>query len=251
MTTSSRVDWNLPPGPPNPLYGAGARTEEKALVQLTAITATAVVIGHAVLTAESSWMLWQYVLAAVLVFDLAGGVVANGLNTAKRDHHTPSGHVGAHGPTRLLRRPVLFTALHLHPVLVGLVFPGGTWWWGLCVYAVVLAAVIAVRCCPLYLQRPMALAACSLTAVVAPLAGAPDGFWWLPPVIVLKLALAHAVQEEPYRPVTSSQRHQRGSEKPIRPATSPVDTPEPASTDTSATELVEDSPKPASWKDIR
>jgi hypothetical protein len=251
MATTSRVDWTLPAGRPNALYGTGARTEEKVLAQLAAVSATVVVIGHAVLTTGTSWMLWQYVVAAVLVFDLAGGVVANGLNSAKRDHHAPRGQENDHGANRVLRKPVLFTALHIHPVVVGMVFPGGSRWWGPGMYVAVLAAVILVRCCPLYLQRPMALFACSLTTVIAPLAGAPDGFSWLLPIMVLKLALAHAVQEEPYRPVTSAQQHRRGSTKLIRPTTSPADTPVSASSDASANKPAEDAPRPASWKDIR
>ncbi|MEX5270263.1 hypothetical protein [Kocuria sabuli] len=251
MTTPSRVDWSLPAGRPNALYGTGARAEEKVLVHLTGISATVVVVGHVVLTTGTSWMLWQYVVAAVLVFDLAGGVVANGLNSAKRDHHAPRGQEDEHGVDRMLRKPVLFTALHIHPVVVGMVFPGGSRWWGPGVYVAVLAAVILVRCCPLYLQRPMALFACSLTAVIAPLTTAPEGFSWLLPIMVLKLALAHAVQEEPYRPVTAAQRHRCGFTKSIRPSTSPADTSAPAPTDASATEPAEDSPQPALWKDIR
>jgi hypothetical protein len=31
---------------------------------------------------------------------------------------------------KLVRRPVLFTALYLHPILVALVFAPTLWWWG-------------------------------------------------------------------------------------------------------------------------
>lgn len=199
--TPSAIDWTPPDAPPDGLYGSGARREEKALVLATAGVGTAAVLASVHLGSPGAWAAWQYLVAAVVAFDLLGGVVANGLNTAKRDHFGPEAPSGATRTGRLLRRPVLFAALHVQPVAVGLLFPGADPWWGPAWYAATLAAVVAVRRAPLYLQRPVALAACVGVAVLGPLATAPTGFAWLPVVMVLKLALAHAVQEEPYRPV--------------------------------------------------
>jgi hypothetical protein len=198
---ASRVDWSRPAGRPDVVFGTGARPAERSLASSVALAATAVMLSAAALDRSTGWAAWQYVMAALVVFDLAGGVVANGLNSAKRDHFAVDSQLEGSWSGRLVRRPWLFAALHLHPVAVGASFAGGAWWWGLCWYATTLATVVLVSRVPLYLARPVALAACVLTVLVSPLTPAPDGFAWLPTVMVLKLTLAHAVPEEPYRPV--------------------------------------------------
>jgi hypothetical protein len=196
----SKVDWRTPSAPPDPVYGTGALREERMLAQAVAVLATGFVLVHAYIDAGIDWSLWQYALAAVLAFDLCGGVVANGLNSAKRDHFAEESALESTKLGRLVRRPVLFTAIHVQPVVVGLAFPGASWWWGLCWYAVSLITVVLVSRAPLYMARPLALSVCVLVALVAPLLTHPGGFAWLPVVMVLKLTLAHAVREEPYRP---------------------------------------------------
>lgn len=196
----SIVDWTAPQAKPDALYGSGARPEEKALALAAGVIAAVIVVAYVALTAPGLWDWWQYAVAAVLLLDLAGGVVANGLNSAKRDHFAPDEDRPRRFSERLVRWPVLFAALHVQPILVAILFPGPGFWWGLLWYGATLAAVVGVRRVPLYLQRPVALLACTLVAAAAPLVPSPYGFSWLPVVLVLKLALAHAVQEEPYRP---------------------------------------------------
>lgn len=199
----SAVDWTVPSGKPDALLGTGATAAERWLTHGTALIGTIVVVGAVATTQPEAWDWWHYLLAAVVALDLLGGVVANGLNAAKRDHHGPVPQPLTIG-IRLVRRPVLFAAVHLQPVAVGLLLPGGSALWGWVWYAAALLSVIAVRRVPLYLQRPVALAACVLVAVSAPLVEtvlpSPVGMAWVPVVLALKLALAHAVQEEPYRP---------------------------------------------------
>lgn len=195
----THVDWTVPKGAPSSLFGAGALREEKALALTTAVVGTGAVLVHAGVTGVG-WTSWQYVLAAVIALDLLGGVVANGLNSAKRAHFASQHPAGRSGAARLTRRPVLFAALHLQPVAVGLLFPGAGVWWGTAWYLAVLASVVAVRLAPLYLQRPVALGLCVAAVLASAMLHAPAGFAWLPVVMVLKLPLAHAVQEEPYRP---------------------------------------------------
>src|SRR5690606_33023534 len=81
---------------------------------------------------------------------------------------------------RLVRRPVAFTALHVQPIAVALLFPGASWWWGVAWYTVVLVAVVVVRRVPVALARPVALAAAAAVTLAAPLVAAPVGFAWLP-----------------------------------------------------------------------
>ncbi|WP_226599601.1 hypothetical protein [Streptomyces violascens] len=69
------------------------------------------------------WAWWQWALAVALVWDLAGGVVANGLDTVKVFYHSP---LPSNTPkrVRVAHHPVGFTALHIQPTLIALVFPG-------------------------------------------------------------------------------------------------------------------------------
>lgn len=182
----------------DPVYGTGATLTEKNLARGTALIGTAAIVGVVLLVDPDAWQWWQYVVAAILAFDLVGGVVANGLNSAKREHFGTDAHEGR-WLSCLVRRPVAFAALHVQPILAGLLFPGGPWWWGVAWYLTVLLGVVAVRRSPLYLRRPVALAVCAAAAIAAPVVPAPVGLAWLPVILTLKLVLAHAVDEEAYR----------------------------------------------------
>lgn len=106
---------------PSWAFGAGATRAEKGLayaVSLFGICAL-VVGGHGL-----GWTWWQWLIGALLVHDLAGGVVANGLDTAKLFYHSPLTFTDSVF-ARFVHHPVGFTAIHLQPVLIALVIPGG------------------------------------------------------------------------------------------------------------------------------
>ncbi|AEE47660.1 hypothetical protein [Cellulomonas fimi] len=189
------VDWAVPPGPRDWLYGTGATRVERGVVWLTA----AACVTALLLTAPTTWS-WGTWLAVLLVtLDVTGGVAANALGTAKRLYHAPL----APPVTRLdrvLHDPLAFAALHVHPFVLVVVVPDATWVWALWWYLVPLGGVVLVRTVPVHLQRPVALGVAAVALVAAPVVGAPDGLSWFGPVMVLKLVVAHAVREEPYRP---------------------------------------------------
>ncbi len=180
---------------PDPVYGTGATLAEKNLARLTGLAGAVAVPAFVALTQPEAWAWWQYAVAAILAFDLVGGVVANGLGAAKREHARPDAP-GDGILLRLVRRPVAFTALHVQPIAVALLFPGASWWWGVAWYTVVLVAVVVVRRVPVTLARPVALAAAAAVTLAAPLVAAPVGFAWLPVVMALKLVVAHAVPSD-------------------------------------------------------
>ena len=49
-----------------------------------------------------------------------------------------------------------------------------------------------------------ALASALIAAACLPFVPAPEGLAWLPLALVLKLVMAHAVREEPYRPAVQA-----------------------------------------------
>lgn len=194
---SAHVDWQVPDTGLDGLNGDGATRTEKTLPQVAGLAGVLLLVVLA-RSDDLDWTWWQYALAVVLTFDLVGGVVALGLNSAKRFHHASS--IPAPRPSAALtRNALLFTGIHLQPVVVGLVFPGGHPMWGLAWYGYALVGVVLVLHTPLYLARPVALVMVALAPMAATWLDHPEGFAWLPAVLVTKLVLG-AVQEEPYRP---------------------------------------------------
>lgn len=193
------VDWNAPSGRPDAVFGTGATRGEKALATITGILGATGTIWLAVMH-QAPWNVLQFALAAVIAFDVVGGVVANGLNSAKRDHFGPVGDRPETFGMRVVRRPIIFTALHIHPIVVAVVYSPALWWWGVTWYLYPLAGTVAVHRSPLHLQRPVALAFCAAAAMAVFFMPATDAWAWLPVMLTMKLVLAHAVQEEPYRP---------------------------------------------------
>lgn len=176
---------------PSWAFGTGATRQEKGLAYAVSVfcIGALVVGGHGL-----GWTWWQWLIGVVLVHDLAGGVIANGLDTAKRFYHSPLTFTDS-VLARFIHHPVGFTAVHFQPVLIGLVIPGGAWWWGPLWYCWALAGAIAVDRADERLKRPIALAVVVSGIMVATYVNSPPGLDWLPAVLLLKLVLAHGVPE--------------------------------------------------------
>ncbi len=194
-----RIDNVIPLGArANWLTGAGATRAELALVYGTSLAGTAII--WLLFMRTQPWAVWQVVIALAITADLIGGAVANALSSTKRQYQTPV-TPGAKPWVRIVRNPVAFTVLHVYPLVVIALYPGGSWAWGIGWYAATIAAVMLVAwVVPGYLQRPTAMAIFVLAIPVAMAAPGPAGWSWLPPILMAKLLLAHAVHEEPYRP---------------------------------------------------
>ncbi|MGX9346681.1 hypothetical protein [Microbacterium sp. KNMS] len=197
---SARIDWSAPSGGRDALFGSGATRSEKTLPIVVGALG-AIVLVLAAHTADAGWTIGHDALAAIIALDIVGGVVANGLNSAKRDHFGPPPAGRRSRLSSIVNAPISFAALHVQPIVVGVLFPPHMWWWGLGWYLAVLAGVALVRTAPLYLERPVALSWCALVAMAAAYIPSPDLWGWLPVMLALKLVLAHAVQEAPYRPI--------------------------------------------------
>ncbi len=192
------VDWQVPAGEANWLTGAGTTRGERATVWVGTVLGVAAVAW----LAPEGWTWWQWTSVVVLAVDLLGGVVANALATAKRQYH---GRPAAQVPrpsARLLRNSTVFAAAHLHPFVVALVLPDGSWRWAAFWYVGCVVPVLVVQRVPLHLQRPVAFAAVAVLLVAQPVVAAPAGLAWFGPVLAVKLVAAHAVREEPYRPAS-------------------------------------------------
>jgi hypothetical protein len=131
-------------------------------------------------------------VAVLIAFDIAGGIVTNATSAAKRWYHRPGQGFWQH---------LGFTAIHVYPFIIAWLFLGMDWSYGLIVYGYLLFATLVILLVPQYLQRPVAMAAYAGGLLVAlyvlPLI---PGLEWFVPFFYLKLLVSHLIKEEPYRP---------------------------------------------------
>lgn len=202
MSAQANIEWRYC-GKPEGFFGTGASLAEKTLAYGCAAALTAVIAASVAMQGlVEAWSLAFWILVA-LAFDVAGGVTANMLNSAKRYYHAPlqPGETGLHAVTK---NHYGFVALHIHPIIAAWAM-GGQVLHGVIWYALMVLSVVIVRATPLYLQRPAAASAVVMAIVInlywLPLA---PGMEWFIPCLFLKIVLAHAVREEPYRPLDSA-----------------------------------------------
>jgi hypothetical protein len=192
------IDWNYS-GKPDLTVGSDAVRAEKALAYGSALILPALYITWSV-TGKLDWSFWQYALAMIIGADVGAGAVANALNSCKRFYHTPQREdegrlIG------LVKNPLVSSALHIYPILAGLLYGRVDLLYGLGWYVLLMLAAIVVVKAPLYLQRPVAVLILMLAFLLNGYVIAPiQGWEWLAPILFGKIVLGHLVREEPYRP---------------------------------------------------
>ena len=192
------IDWNYS-GKPDEFFGTGATTAERSLVWGLGLLGTAL-ITWTWWTASPGWAWWQYAIALLLTLDVIGGVTANALNSCKRFYHAPL-KAEETGIARFAKNHLAFTLLHIHPILIGLIFGSMNWAYGLFWYVALVGCVLIILRLPLYLQRPAALGLIMIAILLNYYFVAPVvHFEWFIPALFLKIVYGHTVREEPYRP---------------------------------------------------
>lgn len=191
------IEWGYS-GRADPICGTGATRAERLLAYGMATLFTGIVLVTNHYQGASPVEGWRIALLAFFAFDIAGGAVANMLNSCKRFYHTglkPSEGYGA----RLAKNSTLFTAVHVHPIIAAYFFHGNVvnaavW------YLLLQLSVALILALPLYLRRAGATAAIVL-AVIGSQSFLPlgPGLEWFIPCLFIKMVLGHAVREEPYR----------------------------------------------------
>lgn len=172
--------------------GPGATRAEIALQISFPIITTVLILFHAA-TANLGWNALQYIVAAILALDMAGGIVTNATSAAKRWYHRKE---------QGLRQHLIFIAVHAVQIfLVAWQFRALDWAYFVVIYAYLLGAAYLILRVPLYLQRPLAFGFAALGILVG-LYGftATVGMEWFLPFLFLKLLLSHLIHEEPYAP---------------------------------------------------
>lgn len=197
MKDQVNIEWEYS-GKKDIINGTGAYKEERFLGYLGSLIIPTLLIGL-ILTDKLEWNFVQIAVGLILGFDIGGGMISNSLNSVKRFYHSPSKpSEGKSG--KLVKNELIFSAIHLHPFVVGMVFHNYDWRYGLYWYVIFMASVLIVYNAPLYLKRPVAM----LTVMVSILVNAylitpVYGLQWFIPLLFLKIVYGHLVREEPYR----------------------------------------------------
>lgn len=191
------IQWGYS-GRADPICGTGATRAERLLAYGMAALFTGIILVANHYQGAPPIDGWRIALLAFFAFDIAGGAVANMLNSCKRFYHTGLKAGEGYG-ARLAKNSTLFTAVHVHPMIAAYFFHGNmanaaVW------YVLLQLSVALILALPLYLRRAGATA-----AIVLALLGSQSflplgaGLEWFIPCLFIKMVLGHAVREEPYR----------------------------------------------------
>ncbi|MGI0118527.1 hypothetical protein [Zooshikella sp. RANM57] len=193
-----KIDWQYPEprkgfvGSFDKLIGPGA-TQAEIVLQLGIPLAALIIAPLYAATLSIEWSLAQYIICALLAFDIAGGVITNSTSSAKRWYHRQGQTTTNH---------MIFITLHLfHLVLVSWIYLSLDFFWIFYSGGYLLFAAICILLIPQYLQRTVALFLYSIALIISLyVLEAPLGLEWFLPFFYLKLLVSHLIKEEPYRP---------------------------------------------------
>ncbi|MDY6782847.1 MAG: hypothetical protein SW833_09925 [Cyanobacteriota bacterium] len=176
------------PGIWDSIVGPNMPATEMWLFVIPTLIATVAVPLYAVLN-ELGWNLVQLTIAAILAFDLVGGAIVNSTQTTKRWHHKPEYRFKHH---------FLFVAIHLHPLIVAWLYPGGNWTYSLFAYSYLIFATALILLSPPYLQRAVSIILYMGSLLLSSYLLSPiPGMEWFLPVYFLKLLISYLPQDIP------------------------------------------------------
>lgn len=196
---NTKINWNYPQpraglaGALDRFFGPGTTPAEAWLEGAFSVAAGAALPIYALLKGLE-WTPIQYLIAALLAFDIVGGIVTNAASSAKRWYHRQGQGFRAHYG---------FVAFHVvYVLLVAWLFRSMDWGFFGAVSLYLLGTAYLVLKMPLYLQRPLALGLLAGSFLLGTYVLSPTrGLEWFVPFLVLKLVVSHLLREEPYRPV--------------------------------------------------
>lgn len=149
---------------------------------------------------QLQWNYMQLIIGIIVAFDIGGGMVCNSLNSCKRFYHSTF-KANEKKYLSIIKNHLIFSSLHIHTIIVWLVFDINNWYYGLIWYILLMASVILVNWTPLYIKRPMSMLIILFSIMINLYIINPIvGFEWLVPVLFVKIVYGHLVREEPYRP---------------------------------------------------
>jgi hypothetical protein len=193
------VNWSYG-GSPDIAYGTGATPVER-MIGFSGGLVGFILYCYFFIKEIYPWSLCQYIVAGILAFDVAGGLVCNCLNSCKRFYSSPLQSNENVLIIRLLKQHWIFTIIHIHPFIIQIYFGNShSWFYGYFWYLTLQLNAFIILNMPLYLRRPMAMLFCLISLIMNYYAiPVIDGFEWFIPALFIKIIYGHLVQEEPYR----------------------------------------------------
>ncbi len=145
------------------------------------------------------WNVGQLVLVLVLAIDVGGGAVCNSLNSAKRFYHS-SLKLNEGYWVAILKQKMVFVLLHIHTIIVWIIFQPNSWVHGVLWYLLLLLFALILQKTPLYIRRPISILLIMIAILTNYYLIEPvPGLEWLVPLLFIKILYGRLVQEEPYR----------------------------------------------------
>ncbi len=167
------------------LVGPNASLSENAVTY--SVAAVGMLGAGTMFWFADEFAVWKLLVLLVVAFDLFGGAAANATNAARRLWHRPGASKSSF---------VLFTASHVHPIVLSFIFTGFDLVPGIVGYAAALVSVLLVLAVPRDVVRPVAYGACALSLLlVSALGGVAWYLAWFLPVLLLKLTLSHVLPD--------------------------------------------------------
>jgi len=172
------------------LCGPGA-TKAELLLQFSVAFGAALAAGFYYPLATPDWSLLQIAIAAVLAFDIAGGIVTNATSSAKRWFHRPAQSQKDH---------LKFIGMHLlHLGLLAGFFVTGEITWFIQSTVLLASAACLIIYAPLYLKRPISYSAYMVVFLISQFwLETPVGLEWFLPLFYFKLLVSHLPPEAPF-----------------------------------------------------
>lgn len=179
LNTISNLVFGKDPSPLNIILGV-----------LSSLIIPIFLLGMIILD-KVDWSLIQIIIALEIGFDLGGGMVINMMKSTKAFYSTPN---SKEDPwiVRTLRRPFVFTALHIYPILVYVFFDPTKLIYGFLWYGILLAFAYIILKSPKQVQYPLSLFCVLISIMMNAYVIVPVfGFEWLIPVLLIKLLVGH------------------------------------------------------------
>jgi len=170
--------------------GPGATFAEQ-IISLVPSVLAALSITYYSYVSGLGWSFVQYIVAALIAFDIVGGVTTNATSSAKRWYHrsgqTAVKHLG-------------FIAIHILQIfLVSWLFRSLDISYIVVVYLYLIFSSCVVLTVPLRIQRSVALLFVCIAILMSEyLFSSTPGFEWFIPFLFIKLLISHLTTEEPY-----------------------------------------------------
>lgn len=193
------IDWDYDTKSVDPVFGNGATKQEKSLGWIACFVIPAFLVYY-VSKEQLHWSYIQWAVGLFIAADVGGGMICNALNSCKRFYLSPVRN-SEKGYVSLLKNKLIFSSVHIHTILVGLLFDIAHWYNGVIWYLLLMISVVVVDKTPLYLKRPLSMLILLFAIMINLYLIIPvRGFEWLVPVLFIKIVYGHLVREEPYRP---------------------------------------------------